>query len=108
MQSLTGAGGTTAGTGQPSASRARVLARRLLPRPIAVVRILLLVALIGLWEWGYREGHVNAFFFSAPSKIWSTLVTLFRSGKIWPHIEATARESLVGLVLGFVAGLVLG
>jgi NitT/TauT family transport system permease protein len=82
--------------------------RRARPRPIAVARLLVLVLLIALWEWGYRTHHVDAFTFSSPSRIWQTLVTLFKTGRIWPHIEATARESIIGLVFGFLAGLVLG
>jgi len=69
---------------------------------------LVLAGLLGLWELGYRQGHVNPFFYSSPSRIWATLVTLFRSGRIWPHIIATAREALIGLVLGFLVGAGLG
>ena len=77
-------------------------------RPIALLRLALLGGLLGLWELGYRQGWVDPFFFSAPSLIWDTLVSLFESGRIWPHMEATAREALIGLVLGFAAGIVLG
>jgi NitT/TauT family transport system permease protein len=82
--------------------------RRVGLRPIALARLALLAGLLGLWELGYRQGWVDPFFFSAPSLIWDTLVTLFESGRIWPHMEATAREALVGLVLGFAAGITLG
>lgn len=32
----------------------------------------------------------------------------FESGRLWPHIAATAREALIGLGLGFLAGVTLG
>jgi NitT/TauT family transport system permease protein len=75
---------------------------------VAVVRFAILAGLLGLWELGYRTGHVDAFSFSAPTLVWERGVKLFETGSIWPHMEATARESLIGLALGFVAGVSLG
>jgi NitT/TauT family transport system permease protein len=63
---------------------------------VAVVRFAILAGLLGLWELGYRTGHVDAFSFSAPTLVWERGVKLF------------ARESLIGLALGFVAGVSLG
>ena len=77
-------------------------------RFVGVVRLVLLVGLLGLWEVGSRTGHVDPFSFSSPTLVWERLVDLFGEGTIWPHIEATGRESVLGLGLGFVAGVVLG
>lgn len=77
-------------------------------RFVGVVRLVLLVGLLGLWEVGSRTGHVDPFSFSSPTLVWERLVDLFGEGTIWPHIEATGRESVIGLALGFVAGVVLG
>lgn len=82
--------------------------RRRGPELVMVVRLALLVGLLGSWEVGYRTGHVDPFSFSSPSLIWHRLEKLFRTGSIWPHVEATGRESVIGLALGFVAGVVLG
>lgn len=75
---------------------------------VNAVRLALLGGLLGLWELGYRTERVDPFSFSAPSLVWERLVDLFSSGTIWRHIEATGRESVIGLVLGFVAGVSLG
>lgn len=83
-------------------------ARRTRTPGVALVRSVLLVAFLGLWELGYRTGHIDPFAFSSPSQIWERLLKMFRTGTIWPHIEATGRESVVGLVLGFAAGVGLG
>ena len=77
-------------------------------RPVALLRLTLLAAFLGLWEWGYRTDRVDPFFFSSPSLIWDVLVRQFESGQIWHHLEATAREALAGLALGFLAGAALG
>jgi NitT/TauT family transport system permease protein len=105
---LNGAPVPTVTARRSAATTTGAVLRRLGVRPIALLRIALLAGLLGLWEWGYRSGRVDPFYFSAPSLIWDALATLFESGRIWPHIETTAREALIGLVLGFAAGVALG
>lgn len=90
------------------AAEVRAPARRRRPGLVTFVRFGILAGLLGLWQLGYRTGHVDPFSFSAPSLIWKRLVKLFDSGVIWPHIAATGREAVIGLVIGFVAGVVLG
>jgi NitT/TauT family transport system permease protein len=64
--------------------------------------------LLAFWEWAARAGWVNPLYVPAPSKIGLALATLFGSGSIWPHIEATFAAALGGLVLGIVVGAALG
>lgn len=97
----------------PAVLRRSVRSTALVPprarvRPVALLRLALLAGLLGLWELGYQQGRVDPFFFSSPSLIWETLVSLFQSGRIWPHMATTAREALIGLGLGFLAGVTLG
>lgn len=75
---------------------------------VNLLRLAVLAGLIALWEIGYRRGKIDPFFFSAPSLVWKVLEKQFRSGTIWPHIAATGKEALAGLVLGFIAGALLG
>jgi NitT/TauT family transport system permease protein len=72
--------------------------------PIGLLRLAVFGGLLGLWELGYRTGHIDPFFFSSPTLIWNVLVRQFETGRIWPHLEATAREALMGLALGFIIG----
>lgn len=67
-------------------------------------RIVLVVGLFGLWEWGARSGWISRFFFSMPSDILRTAWEWMRSGYIWPHFGVT----LVEMLLGFAVGVVLG
>ena len=100
-----------AGTVEPTPRRPAWMAHSVLSPQSSVLlllRLALLAGLLGLWEWGYRTGRVDPFFFSAPSLIWDVLVQQFESGRIWPHIIATGREALAGLALGFLAGALLG
>src|SRR5262249_42574480 len=70
-------------------------------------RIVLVVAIIGLWEGGVRAGVIDPFFFSSPSGIAAMLARQFGTGSIYKHLFATLQEALWGLVLGFIGGAAL-
>ena len=67
-----------------------------------------LVAALALWELAGRVGWLNPFYAPAPSVIGATVVELFTEGDIYQHLEATFGAALAGLVLGLLAGAVLG
>src|SRR5947209_3018203 len=67
-----------------------------------------LAVLLVVWEAAGRAGQLNPIYAPSPSQIAAALVELFRSGRIWTHLEATFTAALVGLALGIVAGIVLG
>lgn len=75
--------------------------------PDALIQAASLAALLGLWEWAARTGHVSAFVAPAPSLIWQALVALFAEGEIWSHIGATFAAALIGLALGSALGVAL-
>ena len=68
----------------------------------------LLAALIALWEAGAQLGWLDPFFFSSPSEIWRTAVIKWQSGSLWRDIAYTASSTLIGFVLGTVAGSAVG
>jgi NitT/TauT family transport system permease protein len=72
-----------------------------------LTRLVVAVALIGLWEGGVHLGWIDPFFFSSPSAIASTLAKQFGGGTIYKHIAATLQEALWGLVLGALGGAAL-
>ncbi|MEU1621850.1 ABC transporter permease [Streptomyces sp. NPDC005722] len=75
-------------------------------------RVLLLVAVLGLWEWLARAGAVDPFHFSMPSRIWEQIRTWAvdgtAQGSLWEQIWYTLYEALLGWTIGVVAGVVLG
>lgn len=74
----------------------------------SLIRLVTGAAFLGLWELGYRTGFVDPFFFSSPSLIANVLYEQFASGAIWKHLIVTVQEAVMGLLLGFGAGAVLG
>jgi NitT/TauT family transport system permease protein len=87
---------------------ARPARRRLGVSRGAIVRTIGAVTLLALWELSYQAKMVDPFFFSAPSLIWRVLYEQFSNGTIWRHLIITVQEAIAGLLLGFVAGAILG
>src|SRR5207237_1620552 len=71
-------------------------------------RVLVLAALIALWEVLARLGMLNPFYAPPPSRVGLTLIDLFTEGNIWPHLQATFSAAILGLVLGVLIGAILG
>jgi sulfonate transport system permease protein len=60
------------------------------------------------WEAAVRSGHASGRLLPAPTRIWTTLAALARSGELWPHIAATAGRVGLGFGVGAVAGILTG
>ena len=93
--------------------RARLRRRRIL---VNVMRVVLGVATVGLWELTTRTGVVDKFFYGQPSGIYWQIVTWITQGTaqgpLWRQILVTMEETLfgfgIGVVLGVVCGVLLG
>ncbi|MFI9492052.1 ABC transporter permease [Streptomyces halstedii] len=101
-------------TGTTGGTRAQARARAARNRRITVytARVLLLIGLLGLWEWLARSAVIDPFNFSMPSKIWDQIVRWATDGtpqgSLWEQIWYTLYEALVGWIIGVVAGVILG
>ncbi len=69
-------------------------------------RILLLAAALALWEISTRLDLMDPFIFSSPSRIATTIVSLFATGHLLKHILYTLWETFLGFVLGTGLGVV--
>ena len=91
-------------------SRARAARRRKIV--VTVTRVLLLVAVLGLWELLARTEAIDPFNFSMPSKIWDQIYTWVTHGtaigSLGEQIWYTLYEALLGWVLGVIAGVLFG
>ncbi|MEW2131656.1 ABC transporter permease [Streptomyces sp. NPDC005435] len=101
---------TTAKPQDRAQSRARAARRR--KAVVLVARILLLVAVLGLWEGLSRAKVIDPFNFSMPSAIWDQIQswTLHGTalGSLGEQIAYTLYEALLGWFIGVAAGVVLG
>lgn len=105
---------TVEGAPQGPGTRTRARARAARNRRISVyaARVLLLLAVLGLWEWLARTGTIDPFNFSMPSKIWDQISRWATDGtpqgSLWEQIWYTLYEALLGWIIGVIAGVVLG
>lgn len=78
---------------------------------VYVLRLILLVAVLGIWEFSVNQWF-DPFFYSKPSLIWDKLVTWFTDGtaqgSIWLNMWYTLREAVYGFILGSILGVVCG
>ena len=70
--------------------------------------VLVLAALLLLWQWAASAGHINDFYFSSPGEIWRSFRDLTSAGILQKHLAVTAKEAALGLLLGGVLGALTG
>jgi NitT/TauT family transport system permease protein len=72
----------------------------------------LLLILIGSWQFAVSVIGVSRFILPAPLDVWDSLVGLVTGGTVWYHVWITLYEVLVGfffaLIVGTAVGAVLG
>ena len=74
-------------------------------RLIHLLRLLLLVGLLGLWQLAAALGWIDAFIFSSPARAVALLGRLIADGTLWLHIGTTLLETLIGFACGTALGL---
>ena len=68
----------------------------------------ILLALLALWEAGARLGWIDGFYFASPTQIFQTAAIKWRQGDLWPDIVYTGASTLLGFLLGTLAGSAVG
>lgn len=68
-------------------------------RRVKVVRQMLLVLLLALWELCTRLKIIDGFIFSSPSRVLFCLAKMVRDGSIWGHLGITIFETIVSFLL---------
>ncbi|WP_329259112.1 ABC transporter permease [Streptomyces sp. NBC_01478] len=97
---------------KPDRAHSRARAARKRKVGVGAARVLLLVAVLGLWEVLSRAKVIDPFNFSMPSKIWDQIYTWVMHGtalgSLGEQIWFTLQEALLGWIIGVIAGVVFG
>lgn len=72
---------------------------------VTLTRIVILIAFVGLWEWTAKEGVIDSFVFSSPSKIVICFVDMVKDKAIYGHIGVTLYETVASFLLVTVIGI---
>ncbi|WP_240933041.1 ABC transporter permease [Diaphorobacter sp. HDW4B] len=79
---------------------------------IIALRVLVLIFILGGWELAARNRWIDPFFYSMPSMIWGQIVEWIRDGTsqgpLWQQVLVTLEETVVGFLIGSIAGVICG
>ena len=79
---------------------------------VVALRVAIFVIAVGAWEWAAAAGWIDPFFFGRPTAVarqiyeWVTEGT--SQGSLWRQMLVTLEETVLGFLIGSVAGVVCG
>ena len=76
-------------------------------RIVSMIQITILFLFFLLWEITTKTSILNSFLYSSPSKIISTLLSLFTKGDLLHHIEITLWEVIISFMLSTILGILI-
>ena len=91
---------------RPSLAQQEFIAKEIRHRrQVVIVRFMLLVLLLALWELAADFGWINSFIFSSPSMIAKCLLGMAADGSLFLHTGVTLLETVVSFALVVAGGL---
>lgn len=89
-----------------SAAQRRFLKKRKQKlRTVTLVRILIFLAFLLLWEISARAGIIDAFIFSSPVRVVKTFLSMTGDGSVFRHTGITLLETLISFFLVFAVSI---
>lgn len=93
---------------EPSAAQRRFLKKRQQKmRTVTLVRILIFLAFLLLWEASARLNLIDAFIFSSPTRVAETFLSMAADGSIFRHTGITLLETLISFFLVFAVSILI-
>lgn len=74
-------------------------------RKILLMRTVLLIFFLGIWEFSARYGMIDSFFFSSPSMVVQCCIKMTADGTLFPNIGITLAETLISFFLVIAIGI---
>ena len=74
---------------------------------VLIARIAILIVFFALWEIGAQLKWIDPFIMSSPSRMMNTFITLSKDGSLFMHLGITTLETLIGFILGTLAGTLI-
>ncbi|RDY22688.1 ABC transporter permease [Romboutsia maritimum] len=74
---------------------------------ILIYQLLLLIGLLVLWEALANFKIIDTFLFSKPSSIYDLFMKYAMSGQLFKHVWVSVYETILGLVIGTVLGILV-
>lgn len=74
---------------------------------IVIMRWLILVAVLGLWELLAQLRVIDPFVTSSPSRVVNTIISLHENGTLYYHIGITLGETVAGFFIAVICGYLI-
>ncbi len=74
---------------------------------VLLIQIALFVGILVIWEVLANYGVIQTFLFSKPSDIYTLFIKYISTGELLKHIGISVYETLLGLVIGTVLGILI-
>ncbi|MGN0134760.1 MAG: ABC transporter permease, partial [Anaerotignum sp.] len=71
---------------------------------VLALQIILLISFFLLWEIAARQGWIDPFLFSQPTRMLTSAMDMMRDGTLFLHIGTTLWETVAGFLLGTILG----
>jgi NitT/TauT family transport system permease protein len=72
------------------------------------IQVIVVIALLGLWQLSTQLKWLDAFFWSRPSDIFAMMKIFFTTGDAWTDIWYTFRAAILGFLIGTTGGTIIG
>jgi len=76
-------------------------------RRVRLWQVLLLVSFFAIWELAAQKEWIDPFIMSQPSRIWSSLLNLYREGSLFLHVGYTLGETVAGFLISTFLGFII-
>ena len=73
---------------------------------VHLFQVLLLIAIIVIWELLAKYEIINTFITSSPSRVLSTIISLYNDNNLFNNIWTTIYETLISFSLGTIIGII--
>lgn len=74
---------------------------------ILTIQLIILILIFGIWELLGRLNLINTFLFSYPSEIYNIFIKYLKTNEIFRHIGISVLETILGLLIGTISGLII-
>lgn len=88
-------------------NKSYILKKRLEYLKILIIQIIIVIAFFLIWEFAANLKIIDSFLFSQPSKVMKTLKMYLLDGELFYHIKISLIETLLGLSIGTIVGIVM-
>lgn len=72
---------------------------------VTVIRFLILITFLGIWEFAARKEYIDAFFFSSPSQVFHCFLGMVRDLTFFSNTGITLFETIISFLLVLLIGM---